>query len=71
MEYETLKNPLFKDMLIGSNERGGVERGSQSVDGFILERLHLQEYITLRSVLDLSCSNISFSSGYFIAGELV
>lgn len=50
VEYEPLKTPLFPQ-----------EAGT--ADLAVLQRLQLQQYVALRSVLELSASSVSFSLG--------
>ena len=65
-----LKKPLFGDLaLIDCDKRGHVESENRVSTVSVLERLHLQKYITLRTVLDLSASSISFSSGWYVDSQ--
>ncbi len=62
VEYQPLKRPLFDGGLPSTNRSGGQINEEQPGVCSVSDRLHFQEYIALRTVLDLSTSNISFSN---------
>ena len=73
IEYEPLKTPLFagppvpdagQAVGVAGGMAGGVAEGvACDVDLALLQRLCLRQYVTLRTVLELSTSSIAFSTG--------
>ena len=61
VEYELLKEPLFGGCC--TMKSSNVERGDVSGMSLVQDRLNLQDYYTLRTVLDLATSNLPLSSG--------
>ena len=64
IEYEPLKTPLFSTWQSAGSTDGQEDPSMPDGSDSALERLHLHEYISLRTVLDLSTSNILFSTGW-------
>ena len=62
VEYEPLKKPLFDDGFLGDARTSDLIEEDQPETCPVSEKIHFHEYITLRTVLDLSTSNISFSN---------
>jgi hypothetical protein len=69
VEYEPLKSPLFSAPSAGQEE-GEEDMGAPSDCSSVMEKLHLQEYISLRTVLDLS-SDILLSTGWWFRSDTV
>lgn len=64
VEYEALVKPLFGGSCTqNASSTEGSMMGGQSEVLVVLDRLNLQDYFTLRAVLDLATSNLSLSSG--------